>query len=403
MDVSYPGLTECDESLILKEVPFAPIQQEEIHKRKIILLATAAINDGNVFSNGLFQNVYILYNMFESMGFCPILIVNDKPKNLDGTPPMIKVCRMMVADELLKQPIPVYSYIEIGMSIDPIIRKFLRMIGAKSYKLYLGNILNIDIETPMFYIGTNFSHHVVGELDEVWVSPHYKMHEEYACYLNQLDPKKQKHLTVPYVWDSCFIENTTKNLKWRPRTGSEKETFIITEPNISFQKSAIIPILGLERWYRKNKESKLNWDGQIVVVNGERLLMTPYFKENIWNTLDLVKDNKITLIGRNDIQKTMEIYPYSTFLLHQVNNEYNYMTLELLKNGYPVLHNATSWKEHGYYYKDSDLDEIGKKLNLTRNHECIRETYKSHAQTLIWTHSPYNPSVQKKWFEILSA
>jgi hypothetical protein len=77
--VSYPGLTECDETLVLKEVPFAPIQQQEIHKRKIILLATAAINEGNIFSNGLFQNVYVYYKMFESMGFCPILIVNDKP------------------------------------------------------------------------------------------------------------------------------------------------------------------------------------------------------------------------------------------------------------------------------------------------------------------------------------
>jgi len=395
----YPGLTECDESLVLKEVPFATISQQEIHKRKIVLLATAAIKDDNVFSNGLFQNVYVLYKMFESMGYCPILIVNDKPKTLDNIPPMIRNTRMMVAEDLLKQPIPVHAYIEIGMSIDPIVRKFLRMIGSKSYKLYLGNILNIDIETPMFYLQTNFAHHVIGELDEVWVSPHYKQHEEYACYLNHTDPKKQKHTTVPYVWDPCFLTNTSKDLRWRPRTGSEKETIIITEPNISFQKSSIIPILGLERWYRKNR----NWDGQIVVMNGERLLVVPFFKENIWDNLDLVKDNKITVCGRSDIQKTMEIYPYATFLLHQVNNEYNYMTLELLHNGYPVLHNATSWSQHGYYYKDSDLDMMGQMYDKTRLHEQISETYKSHAQTLIWTHSPYNPSVQKKWNEILSA
>ena len=396
---SYPGLTECDETLVLKEVPYSNLKKDPIYQRKIILLATAAINEGNIFTNGLFQNVYVFYKMFESMGMCPIMIVNDKPKSLDNIPPMIRSARMIVAEELLKQPIPVFAYIEIGMSIDPIVRKFLRMIGAKSYKLYLGNILNIDIETPMFYLQTNFSHHVIGELDEIWVSPHYKMHEEYACYLNHTDPKRQKNTTVPYVWDSCFISNTTKDLRWRPRTKSEKETIIITEPNISFQKSSIVPILGLERWYRNNP----SWDGQIVVVNGERLLFTPFFKENIWDNLDLVKDKKITVIGRNDIQKTMEIYPYSTFLLHQISNEYNYMALELLFNGYPVIHNATSWKEHGYYYEESDLDGIGKMLNLTRNHEQNIETYKSHAQTLIWTHSPYNPSVQKKWNEILSA
>jgi len=397
--MSYPGGTECDESIIIKEVPFAPLSQDAIQRRKIVLLATATITDNNIFSNGLFQNVYILYKMFDSMGLCPIMIVNEKPKSLENIPPMIRSSRMLVAEDLLKQPLPVYAYIEIGMSIDPIVRKFLRMIGAKSYKLYLGNILNIDIETPIFYGQTNFAHHVIGELDEVWVSPHYKQHDEYACYLNHTDPKLQKNTTVPYVWDPCFLNNTTKNLKWRPREGAEKETIIITEPNISFQKSSIIPILALERWYRNNP----NWDGQVVIFNGERLAAIPFFKDNIYDNLDLVKDNKIIMLGRSDIQKTLEIYPYGTFILHQVNNEYNYMTLELLYNGYPVLHNSTVWNKHGYYYKESDLDAIAHQLNATKHHSINMETYKSHAQTLIWTHSPYNPSVQTKWDQILSA
>ena len=97
----------------------------------------------------------------------------------------------------------------------------------------------------------------------------------------------------------------------------------------------------------------------------------------------------------------MEIYPYATFLLHQVNNEYNYMTLELLYNNYPVLHNSDSWKEYGYYYKGSSLDSVYKQIIKTYNHENSIETYKAHAKTLIWTHSPYNPSVQEKWNKIL--
>ena len=391
-----PGYTVCDQSLVLKETPFSSLKSDPVHKRKIILLATASITDNNVFANGLFQNVYVLYKMFESMGMCPIMIVNEKPKNLDNIPAMIKSTRMMVAEELLQQPIPVFAYIEIGMSIDPIVRKFLRMIGSKSYKLYLGNILNIDIETPMFYPTTNFAHHVIGELDEVWVSPHYKQHDEYACYLNHTDPKKQRNTTVPYVWDPCFISNSSKNLQWRPRTGSEKETYIISEPNISFQKSSVIPILALENYYRKTKR-----DINIIVVNGERLLMNQYFKDAIYDTLDIVKDNKISLIGRSDIQRTMEIYPYATFFLHQVNNEYNYMALEALYNSYPLLHNATSWSEYGYYYENSSLESTYNQLMKTHNHEANLETYKAHAKTLIWTHSPYNPSVQKKWSTVL--
>jgi hypothetical protein len=393
----YPGLTECDENIVTKAIPFLGLNQERIDKRKIILLATASITENNIFANGLFQNVYVLYKMFDAMGYLVIMLVNDKPKSLDNIPSMIRSCRMVVAEELLKEPLPVKAYIEIGMSIDPIVRRFLRMTGAKSYKLYLGNILNIDIETPMFYQTTNFAHHIIGELDEVWVSPHYKQHAEYACYINHTDPLKQKNLTVPYVWDSCFIDMSSKNMRWRPRQGEEKETFVITEPNISFQKSSIIPILALERWYRKNK----SWNGQVVVINGDRLLQTPYFKECIYNGLDLVKDEKISMVSRSDILKTLEVYPYASFILHQINNEYNYMALELLHNNYPVIHNASSWKEYGYYYAGSDLDSLGEQISRVKNHSTVLETYTSHAKSLIWTHSPYNPEVQKVWSEII--
>jgi hypothetical protein len=393
----YPGLTECDENIVTKAIPFLGLNQERIDKRKIILLATASITENNIFANGLFQNVYVLYKMFDAMGYLVIMLVNDKPKSLDNIPSMIRSCRMVVAEELLKEPLPVKAYIEIGMSIDPIVRRFLRMTGAKSYKLYLGNILNIDIETPMFYQTTNFAHHIIGELDEVWVSPHYKQHAEYACYINHTDPLKQKNLTVPYVWDSCFIDMTSKNMRWRPLQGEEKETFVITEPNISFQKSSIIPILALERWYRKNK----GWNGQVVVINGDRLLQTPYFKECIYNGLDLVKDEKISMVSRSDILKTLEVYPYASFILHQINNEYNYMALELLHNNYPVIHNASSWKEYGYYYTGSDLDSLGEQISRVKNHSTVLETYTSHAKSLIWTHPPYNPEVQKVWSEII--
>jgi hypothetical protein len=62
----YPGYTECDETLVVKEVPFSLLSSEPIYKRKIVLLATASISDNNVFANGLFLNVFVLYKMFES-------------------------------------------------------------------------------------------------------------------------------------------------------------------------------------------------------------------------------------------------------------------------------------------------------------------------------------------------
>jgi len=168
------------------------------------------------------------------------------------------------------------------------------------------------------------------------------------------------------------------------------------EPNISFQKTSLLPIMALESWYRKNS----SWNGQVLVVNGERIVSVPFFRDSILNTLDLFKDGKLIIVGRKDIITVMTEYPSATFVLNQWNNEYNYMTLELFSAGFPVVHNAQSWKEYGYSYKGNSIYDIVSKITLSRErHSELLETYKSHARLLAWTHSPYNPELQKAWIK----
>jgi hypothetical protein len=158
------------------------------------------------------------------------------------------------------------------------------------------------------------------------------------------------------------------------------------EPNISFQKTSVVPIMAMERWFRKHPE----WTGEICVYNGERLLGTPFFKESILPTLELHKKGRIQFYGRKDIVSIMREYPSATFILHQWNNEYNYMLFELFWAGFPVIHNASSsWGCFGYSY-------------IQENHKNNVEIYKGHARQLAWRHSPYNPKVQEEWLNILT-
>ena len=395
----YPGMTRMGNVNVKAASPTKDISAiPSLVERPVVLLATATITDENIFANGLFQNVYVLYKMFDAAGWTPILTVNDKPKSLDRIPEVLRSSRVVSVEDLVKQPLPVKAYIEIGMSIDPNVRRFLRMIGAKIYKLYLGNILNIDIETPVFYPSMNFSHHVIGEIDAVFVSPHYGQHAEYALALNHVDPAKEPKI-APYVWDPCILTNEGKrSISWRPRRPEEKETFVIMEPNISFQKTAFFSLMALEGWYRNHKD----WNGQIVVVNGERLMAVPFFRDSIVPTLDLFKDNKVVIVGRKDMYTMMTDYPSAIFCLHQWNNEYNYMTLELLSAGFPVLHNAESWSSYGYSYKGNNIPSFHARLELARQrHSELLETYRSHARSLMWTHSPYNPEVQTAWIHLV--
>jgi len=369
--------------------------------RKVVLLATATITFDNLFSNGLFQNVFVLYRMFDAMGYAPILVIHEKPSGLDKIPPMLHSCRMMTTEQVILQPIPVIALIEIGMSIDPLLREFVKMLGGKLAKLYLGNILNIDTETPIFYPSMHFAHHIIEKIDRVWVSPHYGQHAEYTAYLNHLIPPTDLNdMIAPYVWDKCIVtRDGQENLTWAPRSKPEDDVFVIMEPNISFQKSSFIPLLAIEHWYRITGKK---WKGKVVVINGERLGTTPHFSQNIMPNLDIFTDGRVELKDRMDIMSVMKAYPSAIFVLHQFNNEYNYMTLELLNCGFPAVHNAATWSQFGYSYVGNNVFDAAKQIDAAYNlHSERLEIYKAHAHTLMWRHSPYNPDVHSAWEALL--
>jgi hypothetical protein len=243
----------------------------------------------------------------------------------------------------------------------------------------------------------HFAHHVIGDLDEVWVSPHYFQHGQYARALNHVDIEKQS--AVPYIWDPQILTNNgERNFQWRPAETLEEDVFLVLEPNISFQKCSLIPLMILEAWFRKNP----GWKGEVVVVNGERLMMIPFFKETIWNNLDLVKAGRVKMKDRMSILTLLTTYPSAIPVCHQWNNEYNYMVLEYVWSGYPVLHNASDWSSYGYYYPNSDL-AAGAELieKIRKSHAENLGVYKAHARSLTWRHSPYNPDVQRNWGKIL--
>jgi hypothetical protein len=364
-----------------------------------MLIATASIGESNIFNNGLYQNCFLLYRLAEAVGWMPIFVVNSKPKDLKEVPEILRSCRIAEVDDILANPLSIKLYLEVGMSISSQLRRFMKMMGAKTAKLYLGNIVNIDIETPMFFPGMNFAHHVVGEQDEIWTSPHYLMNLEYAACLNQVEPEAASAKIAPYVWDPCILtDDGRRHMAWRPRAAGEKPTFIIMEPNISFQKTGVIPLLILEEMARVNPSV----DFEVVVLNGERLTASGYFTNNIEPSLRGLK-GKIKYAGRHDMISIMKNYPSAYALCHHFNNEFNYMVLEFLYAGYPVLHNCEAWKDFGYFYAENDtlggMKVVCEALNF--HHERL-EAYKGHAKALFWRHSIYNPDVQKSWLDLMT-
>jgi len=351
-----------------------------------IFLATGLIEPDLLFKNGLHQNSLTLYNMFETMGYTCYAIVEKRGNFVPGY-------RFLEPEDYLRsensyRPV---IYIEIGLSMDLAWRQHLQKKGVKTVKLYLGNILNIDTETILMTPGINFHHHNAGGLDEIWTSPHYEMNMAYACAVNRL-PLSAGRL-VPYVWEPVWIKGLGR---WQPGSTWINTDIVVMEPNISFQKCSLYPILLVNAFAAANPE----WKGRLVVQNSDRLLRSRWFRERIQ---PLIKC-PVVWKGRQTLGEVIHDFPGAAFVSHQLTNDYNYLVLELMHLGYPLLHNSSKWAGFGYNWS---IDNWAKSLETLRSmleyHAIRLGGYQSHASALAWVHSPTNPVNRSAWLRLLGA
>ena len=394
MTTTFP-IIKAGSGLTFQPIPAAfPIVIPKPDETKgAVFLTTVRIPDEHIWANGLFQNVYVIYKMLEVAGFQPWLLVDNNENNKDAK--IHEKFRLTDFKTYIQAPFKVVGYIEMGMSCDPSIRKFFRGMGAKVAKLYLGNILNIDIETIAFYNNINFSHHVAGEIDEIWVSPHYDIHAEYAGSINGLMGKTR---IAPYVWDPLFIQELGHVYDESGLYAHSPRKFIIMEPNISFQKNALIPILALEAYYRTNPDQI----DTITVINGNKFKDNRYFQESIAPTLTVLQSGKLHLMPRAHMINVARVMRNAIIVQHQVNNEYNYSFLEWITMGFPVVHNIARFKDFGYYYESNDFIAASEQItNIVTNHSRNREAYIAHAKQITWRFSCYNPENAKAWSSLI--
>lgn len=106
------------------------------------------------------------------------------------------------------------------------------------------------------------------------------------------------------------------------------------------------------------------------------------------NSLNIVKDSKATFHGRNDIAGFMAQYA-DAVVSHQWGNDQNYLYLDVLYGGYPLVHNSP-WLDAGYYYPDFNAQEGGRQLLLAaREHDASLADYRARAQRVIDSVNPF--------------
>lgn len=365
---------------------------------KIIMLTSLALDKADIFRNGLYQNIFILYDMFSALGYKPVILV-EKSVESEGAIELYNGYHVIALSAYLAKPFYIYTIIEVALGMPVHLRDQFRNIGARTCKLYLGNILNIDSEMLSTISGHTINHHMAGSLDAIWTSPHYYPNVEYSSIINSdangIAPPAQ---VVPYVWSPKFIPIDAKRYT-SPPVGSISRSFTIIEPNISFQKCSLVPLMILEDLYRRKPELI----DEVIIINGDKLLTSIYFEMIIKPGLHIVRDGHVRFLPRKNILEITSEWPSNIIIANQILNEYNYIMMELLYLGFPYIHNCASLTDFGYYYNGSDIDTGSATIEyVISNHDNRTASVKAESAQLSWKFSPYNPDILHEWANILN-
>jgi hypothetical protein len=215
------------------------------------------------------------------------------------------------------------------------------------------------------------------EYDEIWYVPQQHMVNS-GLYRTLY---RTEAIPVPFIWSEKFLFESVAEIHkgfkggkykkdWQYEVGKDKKVLGIMEPNLNIVKFCLIPTMIAEECYR----------GDIGKEHIEKLRITNSgnIKENkeflsMVGTFDLYKDGKVSAESRYQTAYMLTQH-LDVLICHQVLNPLNYLYLDVVYLGYPILHNAPMVKDLGYYYEGSDTYSAAKKLDyiLTQHDKDIK-------------------------------
>jgi hypothetical protein len=201
------------------------------------------------------------------------------------------------------------------------------------------------------------------------------------------------------------VEMRTKHLPFAGeyRPGKTAARVSIMEPNIDVLKFCLNPLLIAESAYRQVGD-KL---GFVHVTNAEHLARgCPEFI-GIAHYLDLVRDNKVSFVGRHDTPQFLAEHT-DIVVSHQWGLALNYFYFDVAWNGYALVHNAHLCKDIGYYYAESDIEAGARQLVRAIEHhnddwDAYRERQRAAIRPFLATHEPLVARYDELLGELLAA
>jgi hypothetical protein len=301
----------------------------------------------SLWVNGIKQNALYLMKLFQHSSLKHrVTLINTTDVEVTSRLPWdvtkFPVCQFEEAKDHLD------VLIELGGQINAMQTQYLQSRGTKVVSYCCGPEY-VQMSEAMIFSRRLSDHVFINQAyDDVWVIP--QVMETSAGFFSVL--RRRQVREVPFVWDPMCLELRAQGLpfhgEYRP-TGAARRLSIM-EPNIDVLKFCLYPLLIAEAAYRQCGAGI----GYVHVTNAEHLAQhSPEFI-GIAHYLDLVRDRKVSFIGRYD---TPQFLAHHTDIV--ISNQWglalNYFYFDVCWSGYALVHNARLCKEIGYYYPSNDV------------------------------------------------
>lgn len=338
-------------------------------------------DSSKVFSNGLTQNAYFLILLLRNAGYDvdPVSQFEEAGKFLEELE-----IRLLSFDTVKNYDI----LLEVCYSVTDDLLDYSLKNGLKLVTINYGNILML-IQEDMILAPTRTPAINRGGFD-VWISPHFEFSKGFVAATS-----KAKVEICPYIWNNKIFDKYCETNKMDPFYKNDKNLnkIGIFEPNINIIKTCVYPLIALEKLERADK----TLIKEILVFNGFDMKDNPKFKEVVTN-FDIYTNKKLSMESRFPLPSILGNELIGAILSHNFYCDLNYLTLEGLYSGVPVIHNSEFCKDAGYFYKTFDADDCIEKIKYAiLNHDSDIENYKKSAKEVLYRFSVNNNENIKKY------
>lgn len=312
------------------------------------------------FSNGLNQNLVLLYECLEQCGFEVYFLDFTNKNNNEVLNEHFFLQNKNILNwwEFQDSTLKIDMLLCPGVSANSDIKKCLKLKNpfVKFVAVKYGN--NLITDSHKFFLSKTPKYYSMDsdrKMDHVLYSPHYKFQSQYFEFTERAPSSE-----IPYIWDPKFIEFESNNLSIDPTfKPCEKPNIAVVEPNLNISKTSFIPFLSIVNLIEKKLSNKFNH--AYIFSSKDNIDYTDLAKYLYKHTELKENRGKIFFDQREKVPMILS-RDNPIILSHQFYNELNYVYLEAIYYNYPLVHNSDAFRDYGFYYNGFNIEDASNQL-----------------------------------------